>query len=87
MAESDIELADRELEMLQSFAMARGIDSAGMTRRQLLETITSAAGASAGAESSRRLAAIMSVHGMWKGDPAKPRDAVEYQKEIRAECP
>ena len=45
MAESDIELADRELEMLQSFAMARGIDSAGMTRRQLLETITSAAGA------------------------------------------
>ena len=25
MAESDIELADRELEMLQSFAMARGI--------------------------------------------------------------
>lgn len=36
---------------------------------------------------AKRLAAIMSVHGMWKGDPDKPRDAVEYQREMRAEWP
>lgn len=87
MAESDIELADRELEMLQSFAMARGIEAAGMTRPQLLEAITIGPGVSADMERARRLAGIMSVHGIWKGDPDKPRNAVEYQKEIRAECP
>lgn len=87
MAESDIELADRELEMLQSFATARGIAPAGMTRLQLLEAITSEPGTPDNAGRFLRLAAIMSVHGIWKGDPDKPRDAVEYQKEIRAECP
>ena len=35
----------------------------------------------------KRLAAIMSVHGMWKGDADKPCDAVEYQREVRAEWP
>ncbi|KQQ47390.1 hypothetical protein ASF61_01700 [Duganella sp. Leaf126] len=87
MAESDVELADRELEMLQSLAVARGIAPAGMTRRQLLEAISNGPDAAANLERSRRLAAVMSVHGTWKGDPDKPRDAVEYQKEIRAECP
>jgi hypothetical protein len=36
---------------------------------------------------AKRLAAIMSVHGMWKDDPDKPRDAVAYQREVRAEWP
>ncbi|GJI96000.1 hypothetical protein RugamoR57_27180 [Duganella caerulea] len=34
---------------------------------------------------AKRLAAVMSVHGMWKHDPDKPRDAVAYQREARAE--
>ncbi|MYM95667.1 hypothetical protein [Duganella vulcania] len=34
---------------------------------------------------AKRLAAVMSVHGMWKNDPDKPRDAVAYQREARAE--
>jgi len=34
---------------------------------------------------AERLAAVMSVHGMWKNDPDKPRDAVAYQRGARAE--
>ncbi|MBV6324639.1 hypothetical protein [Duganella violaceipulchra] len=34
---------------------------------------------------AKRLAAVMSVHGMWKNDPDKPRDAIAYQREVRAE--
>lgn len=33
----------------------------------------------------RRHAAIMSMHGIWKDDPTKPRDGAEYQREVRAE--
>jgi hypothetical protein len=32
-----------------------------------------------------RLAAVTSVHGMWKDDPDKPHDGVAYQREVRAE--
>lgn len=34
---------------------------------------------------AKRLAAVMSVHGVWKNDPDKPRDAVAYQREARAD--
>jgi hypothetical protein len=87
MAEYDVEVADRELEMLQSVALARGIQPAGMTRQQLLEVIIHGTTMPVDAARVQRLSAVMSVHGMWKGDPDKPRDAVEYQKEIRSECP
>ena len=30
-------------------------------------------------------AAIASVHGMWRNDPGKQQDGLEYQREIRAE--
>lgn len=39
----------------------------------------------ADAARAKRLAAIMSVHGMWKDDPDKPQDAVGYQREARSE--
>lgn len=39
----------------------------------------------ADAARARRLAAIMSVHGMWKDDSDKPQDAVAYQREARSE--
>ena len=32
-----------------------------------------------------RLAAVMSVHGMWKDAPDKPHDGVAYQREVRPE--
>lgn len=41
--------------------------------------------APADAAHAKRLAAIMSVHGMWRGDPDKPQDGVAYQREVRAE--
>lgn len=34
---------------------------------------------------AKRFAAIMSVHGIWQADPGKPRDGVDYQREMRAE--
>jgi hypothetical protein len=36
-------------------------------------------------DKAKRWAAIMATHGMWKGDPTKPKDAVAYQREVRAE--
>ncbi|USX27768.1 hypothetical protein NHH73_05620 [Oxalobacteraceae bacterium OTU3CINTB1] len=32
-----------------------------------------------------RRAAIASVHGMWRNDPSKQQDGLEYQREIRDE--
>jgi uridylate kinase len=54
-------------------------------REQSVASVASDAPALADAARAQRLAAIMSVNGMWKDDPDKPRDAVEYQREIRAE--
>lgn len=41
--------------------------------------------ASANARRAKRLAAVMAMHGIWKDDPTKPQDGVEYQREVRAE--
>lgn len=46
--------------------------------------VTSVAAASAAAR-AQRLAAVMSMHGIWKDDPTKPQDGAEYQREVRAE--
>lgn len=37
------------------------------------------------AKRERRHAAIMSMHGIWKDDPTKPHEGVEYQREVRDE--
>jgi len=34
---------------------------------------------------AKRIEAVMSVHGMWKDKPDMPQDALEYQREVRAE--
>ena len=34
---------------------------------------------------ARRLKALMTMQGIWKGDPDKPQDGVAYQQEVRAE--
>jgi hypothetical protein len=34
---------------------------------------------------ARRLEALMSMQGIWRGDPDKPQDGVAYQREVRAE--
>lgn len=87
MAQVDIEFDDREMEQLRAVARARRIDPGHMTRLQLLQALTVPIGKPSDAEHAKRLVAVMSVHGMWKGDPDKPRDAVEYQREVRAEWP
>jgi hypothetical protein len=49
-------------------------------------TVDAIAGdASADAKRAKRLAAIMAMHGIWKDDPTKPQDGVEYQRAARAE--
>lgn len=34
---------------------------------------------------ARRMEALMSMQGIWKGDVNKPQDGVAYQQEVRAE--
>lgn len=40
---------------------------------------------SAETQRTKRLAAVMGMHGIWKDDPTKPQDGVAYQREVRAE--
>jgi hypothetical protein len=55
-----------------------------LEQHQTAVAATSTAAASAAAR-AQRLAAVMSMHGIWKDDPTKPQDGVEYQREVRAE--
>lgn len=34
---------------------------------------------------AKRLALLMTMHGIWKNDPDKPQDGLAYQQEVRAE--
>jgi hypothetical protein len=84
---------------LEADALACGIDLARMTKTQLLQLLGKDSGKrKANAEAAppdtqetklearaRRLAALMPMQGIWKGDPDKPQDGVAYQREIRAE--
>ena len=49
------------------------------------DTVAANDAAAAQAERAKRLAAVMSMHGIWKDDPTKPQDGAEYQREVRAE--
>jgi hypothetical protein len=82
MEQLTVELDDREMAVLHSAARARSIDPTHMTKLQLLNLLTAQKPSAARA---KRLAAIMSVHGIWKDDPTKPKDGVDYQREMRAE--
>jgi hypothetical protein len=64
MAQVDIEFDDREMEQLRAVARARRIDPGDMTRLQLMQALTEPEDELSDAEHARRLAAVMSVHGM-----------------------
>jgi len=71
MGKIAVELDDEEMERLLAAANAvRAIDQHSLP---------------ADDTRAKRLAAIMSVHGIWKDDPTKPKDPVAYQREVRAE--
>lgn len=91
MARLTVELEERELARLRSAARARQIDPSHMTTMQLVQVLTDAqpkkktSWLAGGAARAQRLAAVMSMHGIWKDDPTKPQDGAEYQREVRAE--
>ncbi|MYN17218.1 hypothetical protein GTP81_10685 [Rugamonas sp. FT107W] len=70
-------------------AKAKGLWLSGgavrMTRTKAVKGMAADTAVPSAAARAKRLAAVMSVHGMWKNDPDKPRDAVAYQREARAE--
>lgn len=71
MGKIAVELNDQEMERLLAAANAApAVDQHSLP---------------ADAARAKRLAAIMSVHGIWKDDPTKPKDPVAYQREVRAE--
>lgn len=67
----------------RSPVVLRAIEAGAIKRAILEQKLASLAPGEAAR--AKRLAAIMSVHGMWKDDPAKPQDAVAYQREARDE--
>jgi hypothetical protein len=75
-----------EMAQLVEAARARHIDPTKLTKSQLLKLLLAQSPlAPVDTTRAKRLAAIMSVHGVWKDDPGKPQDAVAYQREARAE--
>lgn len=86
-----VELDEHEMRKLEAAAQAHQLDLKNVTAKQLVLALgaedSAAKSDSASAETRRakRLAAIMSMHGIWKDDPSKPKDPVAYQREVRAE--
>lgn len=91
MEQSATELDEREIEQLQSSALEA--DPRQSAASQVLHQLVASTAAAALSKSltpaettrAKRLAAIMSVHGIWKDDVSKPKDPVEYQRQMRAE--
>ena len=93
-----VELDEHDMRKLEAAARAHQLDPQSMTVKQLVLTLASINRAvqtvaeyaksetpSTEARRAKRLAAIMSMHGIWKDDPNKPKDPVAYQREVRAE--
>jgi hypothetical protein len=57
----------------------------GVASTAVTEVDQAANAAASAAARATRLAAVMSMHGIWKDDPTKPQDGAEYQREARAE--
>ncbi len=70
-------------EAIEKRVLARSIRHEVRKDKPALKKSTDSLPAEAARE--KRLAAIMSINGLWKGDPDKPQDGVAYQREARAE--
>jgi hypothetical protein len=80
-----IEVDDIELARLTEAARSRDVHLDKLTAAEFID-ICAAAPATPGKPSPEvRRAAIASVHGMWRNDPDKQQDGLEYQREVRAE--
>jgi hypothetical protein len=90
-----VELDEHEMRKVEAAARARQLDPNSMTAKQLVIALGASDNAapaksepaSAEARRAKRVAAVMSMHGIWKEDPSKPEDPVAYQREVRAEWP
>ncbi|MYM23411.1 hypothetical protein GTP46_12215 [Duganella sp. FT135W] len=88
-----VELDEHEMRKIEAAARAHQLDPQSMTAKQLVLALgagnsvaeAQSHNASTEAKRAKRLAAIMSMHGIWKDDPSKPKDPVAYQREVRAE--
>lgn len=95
-----VEMGELEMAELEAAARARGIDPEKINKAQLLQLLEALQLCMAGPNATatqevqqgtvpraraERLAALMSMHGIWKGDPDQPQDGVAYQQEVRAE--
>lgn len=88
-----VELDEHEMRKIEAAARAHQLDPKTITAKQLVLALAADHGAvgaqsnsaSAEARRAKRLAAIMSMHGIWKNDPSKPKDPVAYQREVRSE--
>lgn len=88
-----VELDEGEMSKVEAAVRARRLDPKHLTAKQLVlalgaaDSAGTAVDASAEVKRAKRLAAVMAMHGIWKDDPTKPQDGVDYQREVRAEWP
>ena len=91
-----VELSDQEMAALEVLAETQGIDPGSLAKIALLKVLDERASEPSPSGDSvsptqpdlaraKRLAAAMTMHGIWRGNPDKPQDGVEYQREVRAE--
>jgi hypothetical protein len=91
-----VELSDQEMDVLEVLAKAEHLAPGSLAKLALLKVLAERAGEtsqssdSVGAQQpdlahAKRLAAAMTMHGIWRGKADKPQDGVAYQREVRAE--
>jgi|GEM_PF-1938475 len=78
------ELSDRDVERVAQKVLDQAVTISTLASAAMItdkvEKVLSAEDVRA-----KRLAAAMSVNGMWKGKEDKPQDGLAYQREVRAE--
>lgn len=97
-----VELNDEDMARIEEVARSRKVDAANVLKVEALRAAAKyrvandnapeapvAAEASTTAEQRRqaRLAVLMRSHGIFAGEPGKPKDGLIYQNELRAEWP
>jgi len=83
------------MDQVQTAARAQQLDPEHITAKQLVQALNDSQVSASAAKvaptvpsaeaRAKRKAAIMSMHGIWKNDPTKPKDPVAYQREVRSE--
>jgi hypothetical protein len=84
-AQLTIEMDETELARLSEAARKHDVHLDNLTTAQFVQLVAEVTPALSKKPSREmRRAAIASVHGLWKNDPDKQQDGLEYQREVRA---